>query len=48
MTPHILNNKIKKLESVKKNLMRSISHELLTYLNGAYGFIYQMKHHFEI
>lgn len=43
MTPYILKNRIKMLESVKKNLMRSISHELLTYLNGAYGYIYEMK-----
>ena len=40
MTPYLLKNKIKKLESLKKNLMRSISHELLTYLNGAYGYMY--------
>lgn len=43
LTPYLLKNKIKKLESVKKNLMRSISHELLTYLNGAFGYINQLE-----
>lgn len=43
LSPLILKTKIKKLEQVKKNLMRSISHEFSTYLNGAYNCIYQFK-----
>lgn len=39
LSPVILKTKLKKLESVKKNLLRSISHELLTNLNAAYGYI---------
>lgn len=39
LNPVLLKTSLKKLESVKKNLLRSISHELLTNLNAAYGYI---------
>ncbi|CAD8155354.1 unnamed protein product [Paramecium pentaurelia] len=39
----LLKTKLKKLESIKKNLLRSISHELLTNLNAVYGFIKQSQ-----
>ncbi|CAD8170647.1 unnamed protein product [Paramecium octaurelia] len=39
----LLRTKLKKLESIKKNLLRSISHELLTNLNAVYGFIKQCQ-----
>ncbi|CAK79286.1 unnamed protein product (macronuclear) [Paramecium tetraurelia] len=39
----LLRTKLKKLESIKKNLLRSISHELLTNLNAVYGFIKQSQ-----
>lgn len=41
LNPVLLKTSLKKLESVKKNLLRSISHELLTNLNAAYGYIKQ-------
>lgn len=39
LNPVLLKTSLKKLESVKKNLLRSISHEMLTNLNAAYGYI---------
>ncbi|CAK68329.1 unnamed protein product (macronuclear) [Paramecium tetraurelia] len=39
----LLRAKLKKLESIKKNLLRSISHELLTNLNAVFGFIKQSQ-----
>jgi hypothetical protein len=36
VNPMICYNRMKKMEEVKKNLMRSISHELVTYLACAY------------
>ncbi|CAD8122224.1 unnamed protein product [Paramecium sonneborni] len=39
----LLKAKLKKLESIKKNLLRSISHELLTNLNAVFGFIKQSQ-----
>ncbi|CAD8127176.1 unnamed protein product [Paramecium sonneborni] len=39
----LLRAKLKKLESIKKNILRSISHELLTNLNAIYGFIKQCQ-----
>jgi K+-sensing histidine kinase KdpD len=36
----MLQQKLKKLEAVKKNILRSISHELVTYLNGALGYLH--------
>ncbi|CAK79579.1 unnamed protein product (macronuclear) [Paramecium tetraurelia] len=43
LNPVLLQTTLKKLESVKKNLLRSISHELLTNLNAAYGYIKQCQ-----
>ncbi|CAD8167173.1 unnamed protein product [Paramecium pentaurelia] len=43
LNPVLLQTSLKKLESVKKNLLRSISHELLTNLNAAYGYIKQCQ-----
>lgn len=43
LSSSILKTKVKKLEQVKKNLLRSISHELATYLNGAYNCLDQFK-----
>lgn len=37
MNPYLLRSRLKKLESAKRNLMRSISHELLTSINVVYG-----------
>ncbi|CAD8196462.1 unnamed protein product [Paramecium pentaurelia] len=39
----LLRAKLKKLESIKKNILRSISHELLTNLNAIFGFIKQCQ-----
>ncbi|CAD8124944.1 unnamed protein product [Paramecium sonneborni] len=39
----LLRAKLKKLESIKKNLLRSISHELLTNFNAVFGFIKQSQ-----
>ncbi|CAD8198125.1 unnamed protein product [Paramecium pentaurelia] len=39
----LLRAKLKKLESIKKNLLRSISHELLTNLNAVFGYIKQSQ-----
>lgn len=35
----LLKSKLKKSENIKKNLLRSISHELLTNLNAVFGYI---------
>ncbi|CAK64252.1 unnamed protein product (macronuclear) [Paramecium tetraurelia] len=43
LNPVLLKTSLKKLESVKKNLLRSISHEMLTNLNAAYGYIKQCQ-----
>lgn len=39
----LLRAKLKKLETIKKNILRSISHELLTNLNAIFGFIKQCQ-----
>ncbi len=38
----MLKTKIKKLEALKRNIMRSITHELVTYLTGAFGYLQQV------
>lgn len=37
--------KLDEMDRVKKNLFRSISHDLVTYLNGAYGYLQEYRNH---
>jgi K+-sensing histidine kinase KdpD len=43
VTQALTKEKLEEIERVKRNLFRSISHDLVTYLNGAHGYLQEVR-----